>query len=152
MTLLFKVFYALVMLACLGLVSMFLLGIYWQVVPYDIEYIYDQHQLPILSPTLKAGDVIRWRAHYAIYIEGIRVEYKYILEPAVGQGACDYKILLEGTSITRKTEQDHISAMVRVPEGFHPCTYHVRIESVFHPNPSQRIISIEAQTQDFTVI
>lgn len=126
---------------------------YWLLFPYNIEKIYDQNKMPILNEghQVKAGGIVKWRAHYIIYKSGLRVEYSYFLEPATDSSPCEYKILLQGVSVTKAGEVDHVNASNVVPAEFKPCPYHVRIESVFHPNPL-RTIDITAITEDFNII
>lgn len=128
-----------------------LLAGYWQLYPYNVEKIYDQYNLPILNTdhVVYGGETIRWRAHFIMHMAS-KIEYRYIIE-SPNNPDCEYKILYEGAGVSKIGEVDHTSAMVVVPINFKPCVYHVRIETNLHPNPSGRIITITAVTENFTV-
>lgn len=147
-----KLPYYLSMFVILIMLGLTLVNMYWTFYPYNVEKVYDQQAMPILNSghTLKGGDTIRWRAHYEMYLDKVPVDFTFYLEPTPGQTACDFRILLQGSSVTTKGEVDHTNASVIVPEGFKPCTYHVKIVSLFHPNPS-RTISIVVFTEPFNV-
>lgn len=138
----------LILLTCVAMLG---LTTFWQYRPYVIEKV--DEPLPILNAnhTIKGGETIRWRAHYTIFMEGIKAESTFYLEPIDTLSTCEFKILQENSSVTRAGEVDHINSTTVVPKEFKPCMYHVRIQSIFHVNPI-RTIPVNIFTEEFKVI
>lgn len=128
------------------------LNTYWYFKPYDIiKFFAEKNEILNENHTIKAGDTIKFRAHYDMLLGNIPVEFIYYLEPTDPTAACEFKILGQGKGETKAGLVDRINSTLVVPLDFKPCEYHVRITSIYQPNPQKKITK-DRYTEDFKVI